>query len=201
MYSAKIDVTTPLKWTQLSYGGKLYFSQSDYDNAHFNITMATSVKDEKRSNAFEYVENVYALYFSGEGAIKEHWKFKFGLRMEHTQTRGNSITLAERHKNSYTEFFPSAYLLYELNDDHSFGLYYGRRISRPKFHMLNPFELFLTPYRYEKGNPYLKPSFTHSIKFEYGFQDVLFTHLAHAHRAVAIRRSLMKAAAYPTCGI
>ncbi len=111
MYSAKIDVTTPLKWTQLSYGGKLYFSQSDCDNAHFNTTMATSVKDEKRSNAFEYVENVYALYFSGEGAIKEHWKFKFGLRMEHTQTRGNSITLAERHKNSYTEFFPSAYLI------------------------------------------------------------------------------------------
>lgn len=183
MYSAKVDVNTPLKWIQLSYGGKLYFSQSDYDNAYSNNTRGTFVKDEKRSDAFEYMENVQALYLSGKGAIKEHWKFKFGLRMENTQTRGTSITQAERHKNSYTEFFPSAYLLYELNDDHNFRLYYGRRISRPSFHKLNPFKLFLTPYRYSQGNPSLRPSFIHNIKFEYDFQDVLFTSLAYGHRA------------------
>lgn len=182
MYSAKVDVTTPLKWIQLSYGGKLYFSQSDYDNAYFNTTTGTPVADEKQSDAFEYMENVQALYLSGERAITDHWKFKFGLRMENTHTRGTSITLAERHKNSYTEFFPSAYLLYELNDDHSFGLYYGRRLTRPKFKALNPFKLFLTPYRYSQGNPSLRPSFTHRIKFQYDFQDVLFTSLIYAHR-------------------
>lgn len=181
LYSAKVDVSKSSAWAQLSYGGKLHFSHTRYDNRYFNTTKGTAVEDKKQSNAFDYVEKIQALYLSAKRSITDHWKVKLGLRMENTQTRGKSITLNETHKNSYMEFFPTAYVLYKPSDRHSFSLHYDRRLSRPKFSHLNPFKVYKTPYHYRQGNPTLRPSFANRVKLQYAFRHSLFTSLSYTH--------------------
>lgn len=47
------------------------------------------------------------------------------------------------------------------------GLTYSRRITRPAYDDLNPFEYFLDRYTYNQGNPFLNPEYTNTFEFSY----------------------------------
>ena len=104
IYSAKIDITDPLKWIKLSYGGKVYFSKTNYDNKYFDTSTGMPLFQTSQSNTFQYTENTQALYISGNKKITDKWEIKLGLRVENTQTRGNSITLNQINTNNYIHF-------------------------------------------------------------------------------------------------
>jgi outer membrane receptor protein involved in Fe transport len=50
---------------------------------------------------------------------------------------------------------------------------YGRRIERPDYEDLNPFIEFLDRYTFEKGNPDLKPQFSHNIELSHTYNSFL----------------------------
>ena len=52
---------------------------------------------------------------------------------------------------------------------------YGRRIERPNYQDLNPFQRLLDLYTYNKGNPYLSPQFTNNIELSHIFNGRLST--------------------------
>ena len=170
-YSLNIDMEHPAKWINLDYGGRLSFSNTSNDINSYNLTSGNPVFDPSKSNVFNYKENTQALYFSANKKIGEKWDSKMGLRIENTQITGNSITLHQLNKYSYSEFFPTAYIAYTPNENNSFSVNYGRRISRPPFFWLNPFKWYLNRYAYAEGNPYLKPSYTDNIEFNYTYKE------------------------------
>jgi len=168
-YSVKIDILHPLGELKLNYGGKFSFTTTNNDIDYYDLSSGISEYDNLQSNKFRYTENNQSIYISTEKKMSEKWNMQIGLRLENTQTKGYSLTLDEEHNKNYTKLFPTAYLTYTPNNKHSFSLNYGRRISRPRFTMLNPFSTYLNPYQSVEGNPYLDPSFINNIEFGYTF--------------------------------
>jgi len=165
--SINVDVEHPLKSVSLNYGGKLSFTKTTNEVVFNNLTSGVAVLDLSQSNEFEYKENRQALYLSLQKVINDKWEVKIGGRVENTETKGYSKTLNQLNKKSYFEFFPTAYLSYVPNDNNTFSINYGKRISRPTFSFLNPFRWYTSNYSFIEGNPQLNPSFTHNIEFEF----------------------------------
>ncbi|WP_316820525.1 outer membrane beta-barrel family protein [Pedobacter gandavensis] len=166
-YSGKIDFSLPYKWANISFGGKLSYTNTNNDLVVYNRQTGIPVLDQNQSNIFNYKEYNEALYFSGNRKLNAQWETQIGLRMEATQTEGFSANLNQTNKNNYIKLFPTAYLSYVPNDNNSFSLNYSRRIRRPDFDYLNPFVVKTSPYYYSEGNPYLKPSYINNLEFTY----------------------------------
>ncbi|WP_051604487.1 outer membrane beta-barrel family protein [Flavobacterium sasangense] len=166
-YSGSIDVEMPLKWANLSYGGKISFNKNNSDVSYFDLTNGNPVFDQSQSNQFNYDENIVALYFSGTKEISKKWEAQIGLRMESTITTGISNTLNQQNNNNYTKLFPTCYITYKQNENNMFSLNYSKRINRPLFFSLNPFRWYSNQFSYSEGNPFLQPSYTHNLEFVY----------------------------------
>ncbi len=139
--------------------------------------------DEMRSRAFEYTENVNAIYAS-YGKQIDKFSFQLGLRMEHTFSKGElmakEITENDLVKRNYVDLFPSLGLTYQLNEKNNFQLNYSRRLKRPNYENLNPFESRLDELVFERGNPFLNPEYSNNIKFGYTFNSRLNTSLSYS---------------------
>jgi outer membrane receptor protein involved in Fe transport len=169
-YSFKFDVEHPLKWVKLSYGGRLSFTKNNSSTYYYDLTSGMPKFQPNRSDEFVYDENLQALYVSGSKKMGK-WETQLGLRMENTQTEGISKTLSETHKNDYLKLFPTFYLQFTPNENHSFSFNYSKRISRPSFYSLNPFVRYISLYATSQGNPFLQPSYTHDFEFSYTYKD------------------------------
>ncbi|SFE01657.1 TonB-dependent receptor domain-containing protein [Flavobacterium phragmitis] len=166
-YSAKIDVTLPYSFANISFGGKGFYTNTKNDLNVFDNETGTPVLNTNYSNIFTYKEYNQALYFSVSKKLNEKWETQIGLRTEATQTEGFSENLNQTNKNNYVKLFPTAYLTYTVNDNNSYSLNYSRRIRRPDFDYLNPFVIRTSPYYYSEGNPFLKPSIIDNLEFSY----------------------------------
>ena len=130
--------------------------------------------DKGRSNHFVYNENINAAYVNYNIQVKK-WGFQAGLRYEQTISKGKQITTNEPFERKYEQLFPTTYVSYALNEKNNFNISYGRRIERPNYRDMNPFQYFLDQYTYERGNPYLTPQFSHNIQLSHNFKGELNT--------------------------
>ncbi|MFY7670890.1 outer membrane beta-barrel protein [Tenacibaculum sp. MEBiC06402] len=176
-YSIRLDIESPLKWASLSYGGKLSFTETNNAIAFFDLTNGNPVQDTNRSDKFTYKENTQALYFSLEKMLSEQWIFKGGLRFENTITEGNSETLNEVNINDYMRLFPTVNINYIAGQNNIFSLDYNKRITRPSFEFLNPFENVQNPFTIVRGNPFLQPSFSDNLSLTHIHKQKLVSSL------------------------
>ena len=170
--SSKIDFEIPCKWLELSAGGKIYQSRTNNYIRFYSNETGIPILSSDLSNRFKYTENYQALYISGNKKMKEKFEIQVGLRMEATQTKGYSENYDQTTFKKYVKLFPTAYLAYYLNDDNTFSLNYSRRIDRPNYESVNPFRIYDNPYSYSEGNPFLSPSFTNNIEFNYSYKNL-----------------------------
>lgn len=166
-YAIDVDVNHPTSYINLNYGARISFSQTDNNLFFYNLTDGTPILDENQTDIFDYNENVQAAYFSAHKKFGEKWEAQVGIRYEATQTRGYSTSLVEENKINYAKLFPTAYVLYQLNEKNTININYGRRINRPRFNWLNPFRNYSSLYFYVEGNPFLQPSFSHNLELNY----------------------------------
>ena len=180
-YSAKIDFEHPLKWINLSYGGKLSFIKTQNNVNYFDTTLGTPIFDPTQSNEFNYDENTQAIYLNGTKKLNEKWETQLGIRLENTQTEGFSKTLNQKNTNNYAKLFPTFYLTYTPNEKNSFSINYNKRINRPSYNRLNPFRWYSNPFSYTEGNPFLQPSFSNNIELNYTFNDNWSNSIYYSH--------------------
>lgn len=166
-YSGKTDLETKLSWAEFNFGGRFSFTRTDNNFLAYNKETGLPVLNTDQSNIFIYKEYNEALYFSVSRKFNSQWEAKLGLRAEATQTIGVSENNNQTDKNQYIKLFPTAYLTYTMNTNHSFSLNYNRRIRRPDFDYLNPFVVRTSPFYYSEGNPYLKPSIIDNVELSY----------------------------------
>ncbi|WDF65865.1 TonB-dependent receptor [Flavobacterium sp. KACC 22763] len=166
-YSAKIDVSLPYSWANISFGGKGFYTNNKNNLTVFDNETGTPILNTDSSNIFTYKEYNEAIYFSANKKLNEKWETQIGLRTEATQTEGYSENLNQTNKNNYIKLFPTAYLTYNANDNNTYSLNYSRRIRRPDFDYLNPFVIRTSPFYYSEGNPFLKPSIIDNFEFSY----------------------------------
>lgn len=129
--------------------------------------------DVARTNRFAYREVVSAAYASLNRSV-DKWSVQAGLRAEHSTVRGRSTDLLNRRidrpDTAYLNLFPSAFVRYQATQNSQLGLNYSRRINRPNYQSMNPFTLPIDPYTSERGNPFLRPAFTHNAELSYTYK-------------------------------
>ncbi|RZK47257.1 MAG: TonB-dependent receptor, partial [Pedobacter sp.] len=193
IYSAKVDYVHPLdKNTKIEAGAKLSYVSTD-NNAPYESFDFTASKwvDDVRKDHFRYDEQITAGYLNFSKQVKK-WGFQAGLRGEHTHSKGTQVLLDKGISRDYFQLFPTAYISYAMNDKNQFGLNYGRRIERPNYQDLNPFQMFLDLYTFNKGNPYLTPQFTNNIELSHIFKSKLSTTLNYSYTTDIINDILVQ---------
>ncbi len=182
IYSAKMDYLHPLKnGAKFEAGVKTSFVRTDNNAVYDSINYGVRVRDIGRSNHFVYEENVNAAYVNFSRPISKKVFGQLGLRVENTNTKGKQITTNQQFERNYTQLFPTAFVQYKINEKHTLGLNYGRRIERPDYEDLNPFILFLDRYTFQQGNPNLKPQFAHNVELTHTFKGFLNTTLNYTN--------------------
>ncbi len=173
IYSLKGDYYHPIKrWSaQVEGGAKATFARTDNDFDATQLLAGTWKRDTGLSNRFLYNEEVLAAYGSFQGGYK-HWQYKAGLRAEYTNVKGQSNSLKgtsiHQPDTTYFSLFPTAYLSYNWKDGaQQIKLAYSRRIGRPAYQDLNPYQKQIDQYTYETGNPALQPAFTHNLELSF----------------------------------
>ncbi|MEY3503545.1 MAG: hypothetical protein RL349_136 [Bacteroidota bacterium] len=123
---------------------------------------------------YGYKEQIYSLYGVVGKQIKR-FKMQAGLRAEKAYQIPNLISDSIRIVNDYFNFFPSAYLRYELKPKSELSLSYSRRIRRASANELNPFTNYSDPFNLQRGNPYLSPEYIHSYDLAYSLEKKKWT--------------------------
>jgi outer membrane receptor protein involved in Fe transport len=173
IYSGQADLTLPYQFAKTETGVKFTNFDNNSNIFYQNLTNGNYITDPLKSNEFEYNEKNYAAYISFEKSFNEKWSAKAGLRYEYSVVNGNSLTSGQQTENSYGKFFPTAYVSYKSNENHTFNLNYSKRINRPGFRAINPYRWYININSYFTGNPFLKPSINHNFEFSYVYKGKL----------------------------
>jgi hypothetical protein len=166
LYSAQTDLTQPLGEHSTMETGLRYASinseasivQSGFEQSRVGV-------DPTVSGIFNYDEKIYAGYISLNNSW-ENWKFNLGIRAEYTDIKGELNTEPEANTNSYMNWFPTMALSYTI-DKNAFYLKSYRRITRPRYNIINPFQYYLSANSLIEGNPNLKPAYRDYVQFDY----------------------------------
>ncbi len=139
---------------------------SDYDYDVYDFTTSTYVRDNTRSNIFDYTQNVYAGYGQGTWTIGK-FGIKTGLRYELTHVNGRLEADSTAFQNDYDNFVPSATFSYANPGKYTVKLSYTQRIQRPGMTYLNPWVNQSDSLNITYGNPELEPEISHGFELGY----------------------------------
>lgn len=193
IYTLKADYEQNFKKGKLGLGAKTSVIRTENNFQRFDVQqLKPEIRslDVPRSNQFEYSENINALYVNYNRPLKGKI-IQLGLRMENTVSKGDSYGLnadgsvnkssKQTFKRNYTNLFPSAAITFNKNPMMQWGLSYSRRIDRPAYQDLNPFEFKLDEYTYQRGNINLRPQYTNIITLTNTYKYKLTTSLSYSH--------------------
>ena len=190
IYSAKADYEQNFMKGRLGYGGKFSYVKTTNNFDRYNVYTSDKFLDTARSNNFNYKENINAGYINYNRQFKGIM-IQAGVRIENTNSEGTSngnrwdgndyVAYDSVFKRNYTDFFPSAAITFNKNPKNQWGLSYSRRIDRPAYQDLNPFEFKLDEYTYQKGNTQLTPQYTNSVSLTNTLGYKLTTRLTYSH--------------------
>jgi outer membrane receptor protein involved in Fe transport len=171
IWSGKVDYEMKLTpgfglESGLKYNSIVTGNKFDY----FDIIGAQQDFDPSKSDFFKYSEQTAAAYGTLSGKFGK-LEIKAGVRAEQTYTKGISYTADSTNKNSYLRFFPSAFLSYRFSDQHVLGMNFARRIERPGYSQLNPAKIYISPYAYSSGNPFLLPAISTNLEVNYIYKE------------------------------
>lgn len=174
--SLKADYERPVSWfgkpkdVQLGAGGKYSDVFTDNTFNFFNVVDAVDEFDIDRSNTFQYRERIAAGYVNAQ-TRQGKFSVQAGLRLENTATRGELFAYKpvdnQLVDTAYTSLFPSMAFGYEISKNHQVNLTYRRSIDRPRYQDLNPFETRTDELSFRRGNPFMRPQFTHTMELGY----------------------------------
>ncbi|MDX2431632.1 MAG: TonB-dependent receptor, partial [Bacteroides sp.] len=144
LFSARLEYEKSIGKISISAGGKYAHISTDNQLAYYNIEGDSSTLDPNRSNDFSYLEQVVAAYLIFNAKLTDRIGINAGLRVENTSSLGELTSATPSPDDvvarNYTSYFPNVSFSYSDQENHAFSLSIGRRISRPNYQDLNPFE-------------------------------------------------------------
>jgi iron complex outermembrane recepter protein len=176
--TAKADYEERVGKKGLSFALGVKYANVITDNTFdfFNVVKNQSIRDVVQSNIFSYTERVGAAYFNTNVPFGKKTSLQAGLRYEQTYSKGDlkrdatqPIQTDDLIERKYGNLFPSLSFTYNPSEKHSFNATYSRRIDRPNYEDLNPFEWRLDELTFRKGNPFLRPQFSQNYEGKYTF--------------------------------
>jgi iron complex outermembrane recepter protein len=188
--SVKLDYEQNFKGGKLGIGFKNSLVATNNGFKRYDVFNSNKKLDTLRSNDFDYAENINAVYANFNKQLKGGIFYQVGLRAEHTNSKGQStgfkytnqyIPFDSTFKRNYINLFPSAAISFNKNPKHQFTVSYSKRIDRPAYQDLNPFEFKLDEYTFQKGNTNLTPQYTNSVSVSHTYNYFLTTSIEYSH--------------------
>ena len=166
--SAEVEYVHPLgEDISLNMG---YEVESEHSDKNERIQIAeqldTNMIIKELSNDITFRRTIQGAFVEYEQETGDFY-YRVGIRSEFTDRKVYQGTSEDTKVKRYIDFFPNLLLQCEISDVHTFKAGYNRRIRRPRLSRLNPFIGNLDPQRVRRGNPYLKPEYSHSVELEY----------------------------------
>lgn len=187
--AVKLDYEQPFAKGKLGFGGKFSYVETTNNFERFDVFTSSKKLDTLRSNNFNYKENINAAYGNYNTQLKGI-NIQIGVRVENTNATGTSTGYKKSganytpydstFKRNYTNLFPSAAITFNKNPMSQWSLSYSRRIDRPAYQDLNPFEFKLDEYTFQKGNTELIPQYTNSFNITHSYKYKLTTTLNYS---------------------
>jgi outer membrane receptor protein involved in Fe transport len=183
LITSKVDYEQNLWKGTLGIGIKFSSINTENQFDFFDRVNGQDIINLDRTNNFEYDEQINAAYINYS---RKHKKLTIqaGLRVEQTSSDGiltsAQVNNNDRVQRNYTDWFPSGGLTYQANQKNSLALIYSRRIQRPNYQSLNPFEYKIDELSFSKGNPFLQPQYTDNIRFSHTYKYTLTTSLSYS---------------------
>ncbi|NNK87636.1 MAG: TonB-dependent receptor [Flavobacteriaceae bacterium] len=183
LFTAKVDFEQPLLKGVFSAGVKYSNIITDNQFDFFDRINGEDIINVERTNDFTYDEQINAAYINFNRKY-EKFNFQIGLRVENTISDGILTALQEeqndRVQRNYTDWFPSGGITYQMNQKNQFALNYSRRVQRPNYQSLNPFEYKIDELSFSKGNPFLQPQYTDNLKLSHTYNYRLTTSISYS---------------------
>ncbi|WP_298894469.1 TonB-dependent receptor [uncultured Psychroserpens sp.] len=183
IFTSKVDFEQNVLKGKLGFGVKYSKIVTDNQFDFFDRINGQDIINEERTNDFAYDEQINAAYINYNRKY-EKFSFQAGLRVEQTKSDGVLTALQEaqndRVKRNYTDWFPSGGITYQLNQKNSFALTYSKRIQRPNYQSLNPFEYKIDELSFRRGNPFLQPQYTDNLKLSHTYNYRLNTSISYS---------------------
>jgi outer membrane receptor protein involved in Fe transport len=166
--TVQVDFTSPLnKQLTIEAGAKAIF-RDDFSNYHEDDLDSTTNKyilNDRQTNIFKYLQNVYSLYNSYQLKLGK-WTGKGGLRLEHTAVNADFSSEGVSIAPSYNNLIPSISLQRNFSVA-SLNFGYTQRIQRPGISQLSPYVNQTNPLFVFTGNPSLRPELDNNFEFTY----------------------------------
>lgn len=121
-------------------------------------------KNKLNNILFDFDENIYAYYVNYKNTFNE-FSFQAGTRAEYFDRR--VLVNKEKFNNNKLDIFPSFSVDYTPSNVNYYKLSYSKKIVRPSFNQITPFQYFTSYNTKFEGNPDLKNQISHNIEFLY----------------------------------
>lgn len=169
LITAQLDYVNPTeKYGRFETGLKYVGRRNMQDiSTMTNAGLSYFYQDINRTNRFDYNEDLLSAYFIYGNNIKK-FQYQGGLRFEQAFTESYQVTLDQRYKRNFYNFFPSAHVKYTFKNETEIGLSYSRRINRPSNWQLNPYPDYSDRLNLRVGNPYIRPEYVSSVDLSLG---------------------------------
>ncbi len=163
-WASKLILSYPVWHGNLSAGGEYSYNHRT-DAYSFSATASVPVKatdteiNESSTAAFVEFGRRFGLVFA-----------QVGLRYEHL--KNDYYNFNEREDEvcrDYGDWFPTFVVSAPVGKV-QLSLSYRRDIQRPAYSSLTSSTVYINRYSYQSGNPYLKPTYTHSLVFNAAYQ-------------------------------
>lgn len=170
LYTAQVDFVDIFK-NKIKFETGVRAAIRNYESTFSNFTFLENqfVDISALGVDYQYIDQVFAAYtnISNNGS---KWKNQVGLRVESSDYRGELLDTTITFRNNFPlSLFPSAFITRVINEKQDVQLALSRRIDRPNFRRLIPFTDYSDSLNIERGNPALKPEFTHSAEISYQY--------------------------------
>lgn len=184
MYSGQTNFSYDIsKKFRIAAGIKSVFVNIDSKASYKDLIDGNWKMNSNLSSDFAYKENINAGYIQLNSKWSSRFSTEMGLRLENTYTKNiySSTIQDTSFRKRYMYLFPTLMAQYQLSENHSLSMAYGRRIVRPNYRNMNPFVEVRDQFLYEQGNTELKPELIDNIEISwllrrrYSF-NVFYTH-------------------------
>ncbi|MBO4249876.1 MAG: TonB-dependent receptor family protein, partial [Paludibacteraceae bacterium] len=163
------------------WASKLIFSYPVWNG---NLSLGGEYSYNHRTDAYSYTASDYVPVNATDTEINESSTAAFmeygrafgkvfvqaGLRYEHL--KNDYFNFGEREDEvcrNYGDWFPTFVISAPIGKM-QLSLSYRRDIERPNYSLLTSSTIYLNRYSYQSGNPYLKPTYTHSLVLNAAYQ-------------------------------
>lgn len=155
--NAKVIVESGLLWNDRKLESFNYFQPNN------GVTL---------NEMFDYREQVLGIYGMTTLQLGD-FNTQAGLRYEYFTSNSANTLNSETTDLVFKNLFPSVHLSYTIDETNAINVGYSKRVSRPNFHHINPFQMGNQYFQWE-ANPELKPEFSDNLDLNVQHNGNLF---------------------------